>query len=207
MHASTRGGVAAPPQRAQAHNNACALTRSPAGSHTLSMRVRMGKHPASPAPNRKRMIHRERTFQAAPVKAVNTDQPNTICSKTRRTPIRSPNNPIGISNRAYERPNAPKTRPICALLRCRSWEMGPAACEIATRCTYDRTASPIARATTLYRVRLAFIRRPHIAAKSPPGQGTSKNTYSASSPASQLVTIAGERHSKSENALVYGCGC
>src|ERR1700732_3197823 len=49
--ASTRGGVAAPPQRVQAHIKDWADTRSRAGSQTLSMRVRLGKHPASPAPN------------------------------------------------------------------------------------------------------------------------------------------------------------
>src|SRR6202044_3666545 len=81
MQANTRGGVAAPPQRAKAHNMACALPRSRAGSHMLSMRVRMGKQPASPAPNRKRMTQRDTTFQAAPVSAVKTDQPRTICSK------------------------------------------------------------------------------------------------------------------------------
>ena len=49
------GGVAAPPQREQAHMNPCAVTRSRAGSHTLSMRVRFGKQPASPAPKRNRI--------------------------------------------------------------------------------------------------------------------------------------------------------
>ena len=100
MQASTRGGVKAPPQRAKAHSMPCAVTRSRAGSHMLSMRVRMGKHPASPAPNRKRMTHSDTTFQAAPVNAVNTDQPRTICIRTRRTPILSPSRPMGISNKA-----------------------------------------------------------------------------------------------------------
>src|ERR1700684_1898318 len=56
MAASTSGGVNAPPQRAKAHSKPGGVTRSPAGSHMLSMRVRIGKHPASPAPKRKRMI-------------------------------------------------------------------------------------------------------------------------------------------------------
>src|SRR5271170_2978151 len=66
--ASTRGGVAAPPQRVQAHIRDCAETRSLAGSQTLSMRVRLGKHPASPAPNRKRTTQSDVTFHAAPVR-------------------------------------------------------------------------------------------------------------------------------------------
>src|SRR5580704_4182636 len=76
--ASTRGGVAAPPQRVQAHIKDWADTRSRAGSQTLSMRVRLGKHPASPAPNRKRTIQREVTFHAAPVRAVKIDHARTI---------------------------------------------------------------------------------------------------------------------------------
>lgn len=55
IHNSVSGGVAAPPQRVKAHIRDCALTRSRAGSHALSMRVRLGKQPASPAPNRKRI--------------------------------------------------------------------------------------------------------------------------------------------------------
>src|SRR5271154_489791 len=76
--ASTSGGVAAPPQRVHAHIRDCADTRSRAGSHTLSMRVRLGKQPASPAPKRKRMTHSEATFQAAPVSAVKKDHAATI---------------------------------------------------------------------------------------------------------------------------------
>jgi len=42
--ASTSGGVAAPPQRVQAHIKDWADTRSRAGSQTLSMRVRLGAY-------------------------------------------------------------------------------------------------------------------------------------------------------------------
>src|ERR1700684_2802377 len=73
--ASTSGGVKAPPQRANAQSNPLALTRPRAESHMLSMRVRIGKHPASPAPKRKRITQREMKLQAAPVTAVKNDQP------------------------------------------------------------------------------------------------------------------------------------
>ena len=64
------------------------------------MRVRLGKQPASPAPNRKRIVHSDTKFQAAPVKAVNSDQARTTWVRMRRTPSRSPKRPIGNSNRA-----------------------------------------------------------------------------------------------------------
>ncbi len=100
MASSASGGVMAPPQRAKAHIMACAVTRSRAGIQALSMRVRLGKHPASPAPNRKRITTMEVTFHAAPVSAVHTDHAKTICASTRRTPSRSPSRPMGISKRA-----------------------------------------------------------------------------------------------------------
>src|ERR1700755_3581973 len=51
----TMGGVKAPPQRAKAHRKPRAVTRPRSGSHMLSMRLRIGKQPASPAPKRKRI--------------------------------------------------------------------------------------------------------------------------------------------------------
>ena len=43
-------GASAGNEESHAHMIACAFTRSPRGSHVLSMRVRFGKAPASPAP-------------------------------------------------------------------------------------------------------------------------------------------------------------
>src|SRR4029077_11818295 len=100
MPANASGGVAAPPQRVAAHMSDCAVTRSRAGNQALSMRVRLGKHPASPAPNRKRITQRDERLQAAPVSAGNADQASPIRSKTRRTPTRSPSRPAGSSNKA-----------------------------------------------------------------------------------------------------------
>ena len=100
MHTSVRGGVSAPPHRVHAHINDCAVTRSRAGSHALSMRVRLGKHPASPAPNANRIVTSDIAFHATPVSAVNADHASTICVSARRTPTRSPSSPMGISNSA-----------------------------------------------------------------------------------------------------------
>ena len=74
--------------------------RSPTGSQADSMRVRLGKQPASPAPNMKRITHSDARFHAAPVRAVNTDHSSTSWVSTRRTPNLSPNRPMGISNSA-----------------------------------------------------------------------------------------------------------
>src|SRR3954470_17106578 len=94
------GGANAPPQRPKAHITAWALTRSDNGNQADSIRVRLGKQPASPAPNRKRTSQSDTRFHAAPVSAVKTDQINTNWLRTQRTPSLSPRSPIGISNRA-----------------------------------------------------------------------------------------------------------
>lgn len=98
----------APPQRAPIHMIACARVRSCRGSHALNAFVRLGKQPASPAPNRKRVIHIDATFQVQPVAAVKNDHHNTTRARTRRAPSLSPSQPVGISNSAYARPKAAK---------------------------------------------------------------------------------------------------
>ena len=100
MASSTSGGVTAPPQRVHAHISACAFTRSPRGNHWLSMRVRLGKQPASPAPNRKRIASIELKLHAAPVSAVKNDHASTRRERIFFTPSLSPISPIGISNSA-----------------------------------------------------------------------------------------------------------
>lgn len=92
-----------------------------------------GKHPASPAPNRKRHTTIEAKFHAAPVNAVNVDHITTTFMSTLRGPKRSPIQPPGISNRAYEIVNAENTQPICVSVSFRSLRMSGAACEMHTR--------------------------------------------------------------------------
>ena len=54
MTDTTSKGVNAPPQRAPIHMIACARVRSRLGSHALKALVKLGKQPASPAPNKNR---------------------------------------------------------------------------------------------------------------------------------------------------------
>ena len=148
MASSAIGGANAPPQRPKAHISACALMRSPTGSQADSMRVRLGKQPASPVPNMKRITSSEPRFQAAPVNAVNSDHSNTTWVRMRRTPSLSPIRPMGISIRAYEAANTLKTQPISVLVRLNSLVMYGAAAEIATRWMYMIMASASANTTT-----------------------------------------------------------
>src|SRR5687768_7922262 len=114
--ATTRSGVIAPPQRAPIHIIAWARVRSTLGSQVLKALVRFGKHPASPAPKRKRVIHIETKFHAQPVAAVKKDHHKTTRTRTLRAPHLSPIQPVGISKSAYANPNAIKTAPFCASL-------------------------------------------------------------------------------------------
>src|SRR6266851_8346809 len=98
MTATTSNGAEAPPQRAPIHINACARVRSLPGSQALKALVRFGKQPASPAPNKKRVATMEKWFQAPPVAAVKHDHHRTTRRSTLRGPIRSPSQPVGISN-------------------------------------------------------------------------------------------------------------
>jgi hypothetical protein len=61
-------------------------------------RAAFGNAPASPAPNRKRIITNDVKPHAAPVSAVNTDHQMTMRASTDREPCRSPSRPVGISN-------------------------------------------------------------------------------------------------------------
>ena len=77
-----------------------ARVRSRIGSHTPSALVRLGKQPASPAPNRKRVIHIEAKLHIQPVAAVKNDHHSTTRSSTFFAPSLSPSQPVGISNKA-----------------------------------------------------------------------------------------------------------
>src|SRR6266851_4835187 len=94
---NTRGGVKAPPQRADIHMMPCARTRSCRGSQVVNTLVRFGKQPASPAPNSACVQNSEAKFQVKPVSAVKDDHQITIRIKTLRGPIQSPRKPLGIS--------------------------------------------------------------------------------------------------------------
>src|SRR5713101_6580335 len=106
---ATRRGVNAPPQRAAIHRMPCAFTLSSGGSQVVKDLVKLGKQPASPAPNINRVVTMEAKFQAHPVAAVKNDHHTTIRISTLRAPKRSPRYPLGISNSAYARVNAEKT--------------------------------------------------------------------------------------------------
>ena len=77
-----------------------ARTRSRAGSQVVKALATLGKQPASPAPNRKRVASSEGKLHAHPVAAVNMDHHSTMRISTLRGPIQSPRYPPGISNMA-----------------------------------------------------------------------------------------------------------
>ena len=133
MMAATASGVSAPPHRALSHRMPCARTRSLSGSQVVKALERLGKQPASPAPNMKRVTVSETKLHAHPVAAVKQDHHSTMRSSTLRGPIQSPRNPPGTSNMAYAQPNAVNTQPICTSVSPRSWRMEGAANEIETR--------------------------------------------------------------------------
>jgi hypothetical protein len=100
MIRATRGGVNAPAQRALSHMMPCARTRSRAGSQVVKALATLGKQPASPAPNRKRVPNSAGKLHAHPVAAVKVDHHSTMRIRTLRGPIQSPKYPPGISNMA-----------------------------------------------------------------------------------------------------------
>jgi len=77
-----------------------ALAVSVAGNHRDIVPELFGKAPASPTPNKKRMVINVNSPVVAPVNAVNKDHHKTMRIKTARCPMRSPNMPEGISNKA-----------------------------------------------------------------------------------------------------------
>src|SRR5882762_4143656 len=86
---TTSSGVNAPPQRAAIHKIPCAFTLSSGGSQMVKDLVKLGKQPASPAPNINRVITIEVKFHAHPVAAVKNDHHTTIRISTFRAPNRS----------------------------------------------------------------------------------------------------------------------
>jgi hypothetical protein len=110
-----------------------ARTFSRCGNQTENAFVRFGKQPASPAPKRKRVTHMDAKLHIQPVAAVKNDHQRTMRISTLRGPSQSPNQPLGISKRAYARPNAAKIEPIWVFVSPRSREMTGAAWDIETR--------------------------------------------------------------------------
>src|SRR5262249_39418011 len=97
---TTNGGVSAPPSREPACVKPCTNPRSAGRTQRDRDRVAMGKAPASPTPNRKRIVAIDAAPQAAAVIEVKTDHHMTIAEKARRGPIQSPSQPLGIWNSA-----------------------------------------------------------------------------------------------------------
>src|SRR3954454_15036247 len=75
---TTSKGVNAPPQRALSQIMPCARTRSSCGSQVAKARVMLGKHPASPAPNKSCVKKSERKLKAQPVATVKKDHHTTM---------------------------------------------------------------------------------------------------------------------------------
>src|SRR4029434_5872704 len=111
----------------------CARTRSRIGSQVVKALVRLGKHPASPAPKSARVTISDGRFQTQAVAAVKKDHQTTIRISTLRAPQRSPIQPPGISNSAQAQGKAKKAQPICAVESPRSRLIAGAACEMQTR--------------------------------------------------------------------------
>ena len=95
---TTSIGVSAPPSREPAWVTPCAQPRSDGSIQRDSERVAIGKAPASPMPNRKRMTIIEVAFHDTTVRAVKVDHHSTTPASALRGPNRSPSQPPGIWN-------------------------------------------------------------------------------------------------------------
>src|SRR5262245_12650729 len=93
--AATTPCVSAPASREPECVTPWANPRSDVASQREKARVALGKAPASPAPNRKRMTMNEAALQAEMVKIVKADHHSTIPDSIRRGPMRSTNQPLG----------------------------------------------------------------------------------------------------------------
>src|SRR5258708_13019828 len=108
---TTSKGEMAPPMRLAIQTMPCALARSTVGNQREMLEELLGYAPASPAPNRNRIGSSIWKFAANPVKVVKADHQSTIRVKTFLGPMRSPIDPLGISNAAYEIAKTPTTQP------------------------------------------------------------------------------------------------
>src|SRR6202041_1935710 len=106
--------------------------RSCSGNQRDRARATVGHAPASPAPNRALSASSDGKFHATPVSPVKADHHTTIRVRTRRLPIRSAHQPVGISNSAYAAVNALKTNPIWIVDRRRSRIIAGAVTEMHT---------------------------------------------------------------------------
>ena len=87
-------------------------------------------------------------MNAPAVAIVKTDHQITIRVNTRRVPIRSAHQAVGISKIAYARAKALNTQPICLSLRLKSPAMSDLSTEMQARSKYVTTASSTAIAAT-----------------------------------------------------------
>ena len=94
-----RKGANAAPMRLAIQINDCARPVSDLGNQREITMVAFGYAPASPIPNRNRMINNMVKVLEKPVNMVNTDQERTILKSMDLGPFRSPHNPTGISNK------------------------------------------------------------------------------------------------------------
>src|SRR4051794_8783308 len=92
-----------------------AIPRDSGGNQRVMTRAVLGYAPASPAPKRNRINSRDPKPNAAPDSAVKSDHHVAIRVITPRLPNRSPQCPVGTSNRQYASVKALKTRLICVL--------------------------------------------------------------------------------------------
>src|SRR5947209_16786800 len=98
----SKGAIAAPVlEPIISHDIPLAVSRE--GIQRAMVPEPVGKAPASPAPNKKRVIINVANPVVAPVKAVNKDHIITIRIKTFFCPILSAIAPEGISNKAYDK--------------------------------------------------------------------------------------------------------
>ena len=133
MSSSAIGADSMPPTRDPKNSTPFAVPRSRDGNQREKARTMLGNAPASPAPNRKRIVSSDPNPRAAPVSIVKPDHHSTMRVSTRRGPRTSPSQPEGISNSEYASVNALKTTLIWRTERCRSSMMNGAAAEMQMR--------------------------------------------------------------------------
>src|SRR6188508_2522589 len=115
--ATTSSGASAPPQRADSHISDWARVRSSPRNQLENALVRLGKQPASPAPNRNRTPDNDQKPVASPVAMVKVDHQTTMRVITARGPMRSPSQPPGTSKSMYASENTLITVPMSFLVR------------------------------------------------------------------------------------------
>src|SRR5438874_202295 len=158
---TTSKGEMAPPIRLAIQTMPCALARSTVGNQREMLEELLGYAPASPAPNKNRIGSSIWKLAANPVKVVKADHHSTIRVRTFRGPIRSPIEPLGISNAAYEIAKTPTTQPHHSGPIFRSSCMRGPATAMQTRSRYVMIESrnSIPRTRWRYFIRTHYVTR------------------------------------------------